>query len=233
MTPQHARLALGAFVLLSIGVATNILALQPTGGGPRPPTADGAPVAEAAKPAPKPAAAKPAAKPAIASDQDNPDVVSAIQRELAARDYDLGTPDGVATSATRAAIMAWEHDNKLPLTGEPTSAALKAIILGVDHTTAVQIASELRAAPKERAPRTEHLIRSVQQSLVGLGYNLGRATGHLNEDTIRAIREFEQDQALPATGRISSTLVNRLGEATQRTGSSASRTAPASGTKKP
>jgi peptidoglycan hydrolase-like protein with peptidoglycan-binding domain len=225
MSPQNARRVLSAFVLLSTGVMVNILVLQPPGSRPAGARAgkpdvlrDAAPVKTTA-----PVATAKPAPPAVSSSGDNPDIVTAIQRELAARDYDLGAPDGTANATTRAAIMAWEHDNGLALTGEPTAAVLKAIILGVEPTTVAQIAAELKGLPREREPRTKHLIRSVQQALTDLGYVLGTASGQMTDETARAIREFEQEQALPPTGRISATLVTRLARSGKSAGSSALR----------
>ena len=54
------------------------------------------------------------------------------------------------------------------------------------------------------------VIRSVQTSLLKAGYRPGRATGKLTPETMRAIRAFEADQALPETGRVSGPLVSRL-----------------------
>jgi peptidoglycan hydrolase-like protein with peptidoglycan-binding domain len=56
----------------------------------------------------------------------------------------------------------------------------------------------------------ESAIRSVQTSLARLGYKPGRVNGRLTPDTARAIREFEVDQSLPESGRISGPLVARL-----------------------
>jgi peptidoglycan hydrolase-like protein with peptidoglycan-binding domain len=221
MTPQNARRVLGSFVLLSTGVMINILVLQPVGSRPAS-TRAGKPDMPRTPLSPTTAAVT-IAKPLPNATSDNPDTVNAIQRELAARDYDLGAPDGTASPTTRAAIMAWEHDNGLALTGEPTAAVLKAIILGADQTTAAQIAAELKAMPKEREPRTQQLIRSVQQALADLGYVLGAASGQMTEDTARAIREFEQEQAIAQTGRISATLVTRLLRANKTSGTSALR----------
>jgi peptidoglycan hydrolase-like protein with peptidoglycan-binding domain len=225
MTPQNARRVLVAFVLLSAGVGVNILALQPIGqrgASGRAGKPDGKP--DVRREIPQPGSSSPvAAKPAPPAGGDNPETVSAIQRELAARDYGLGAPDGLASPATRAAIMAWEHDNGLQLTGEPTAAVLKAIILGVDAASAGQIADELKAMPREREPRTRHLIRTVQQSLADIGYVLGPPSGEMTEDTVRAIREFEVEQALPLTGRISAPLMARLARAGKSTGTAAQR----------
>jgi peptidoglycan hydrolase-like protein with peptidoglycan-binding domain len=228
MTPQNARRVLSTFVLLSMAVLINVLVMQPMGSRPVGPRASKPDVLrETAPPISSPAQTSTPVTPKTTAPAtaagDNTDTVTAIQRELAARDYDLGAPDGTASPTTRAAIMAWEHDNGLALTGEPTAAVLKAIILGADRSTAAQIAAELKALPREREPRTQNLIRSVQQALADLGYVLGTASGQMTDDTARAIREFEQEQALPPTGRISATLITRLTKASKATGSSALR----------
>ena len=57
-------------------------------------------------------------------------------------------------------------------------------------------------------------IIGVQQSLSALGYNPGKVTGRSNEDTERAIREFETDQNMVQGGRVSGPLVSRLGRLT-------------------
>ena len=225
MTPQIARRVLGTFVLLCAGVTINVLVLQPPGSRPASGRAGKPDVqrdAASAKVSAPLVAAGRAISTATASG-DNPDTVSAIQRELVARDYDLGAPDGNASATTRAAIMAWEHDNGLAPTGEPTAAVLRAIILGVGPATAGQITSELRALPSDRQPRTQQLIRSVQTALSDLGYVLGTTTGQMNDDTVRAIREFELEQALPVTGRISALLLTRLSRLNKSTGSPALR----------
>jgi peptidoglycan hydrolase-like protein with peptidoglycan-binding domain len=233
MTPQNARRVLSTFVLLSTAVMINVLVMQPMGARPTGNRAgkpdalrDPAPATITTPLATVTPTVKPTVKPtvpAVNAAGDNADTVTAIQRELAARDYDLGPPDGTASPMTRAAIMAWEHDNGLALTGEPTAAVLKAIILGADPATGAQIAAELKALPRDREPRTQHLVRSVQQALADLGYVLGTASGQMNDDTARAIREFEQEQALRPTGRISATLITRLTQASRATGSSALR----------
>jgi len=242
MTPTHARYAVCAFVLLSAGVAANIMFFQELSGGRgladrngKRPGAIERPTKPMLEPAGDPAtgagsqpmvlnaqplAAQPPAKtdrkpapsvdPAAAAAGEAPEVIAAIQRELQARGYEPGTPDGVAGAVTRAAIMAWEADHGLALTGEPTEAVMKAIVLGVSAPTAAQITAQWQALPKEKRARSEQMMRMVQQSLSALGYNLGKVTGRINEDTDRAIREFETDQNLKLTGRISGPLVARL-----------------------
>ena len=252
MTPTHARFAVFVFVLLSAGVAGNIMFFQEQQAGGRsnskragldrpvksvadtiidrpaaPPlgtskqpmiinaqpmvTQPLTPAMAAPKSAPE-ADRKAGATvdPALAAAGDAPEVIAAIQRELQARGYEPGTPDGVAGAVTRAAIMAWEYDHGLTPTGEPTEAVMKAIVLGVSAQAASQITAQWQALPKEKRARPEQMIRMVQLSLSTLGYSAGKVSGRMNEDTERAIREFETDQNLTPKGRVSGPLIARL-----------------------
>lgn len=186
-------------------------------------SSNGLPVVINAQPnisAPPTPSGRTAGKPAVgetapaAAGGETPEITASIQRELQARGYEPGTPDGVAGAVTRAAIMAWESDQGLAITGEPTEAVMKAIVLGVSKPVAAQITAQYQALPKEKRARAEQLLRTVQQSLSALGYNLGKVTGRMNEDTERAIREFETDQAMVQSGRISGPLVARLARLT-------------------
>lgn len=132
------------------------------------------------------------------------EVTRAVQRELQIRGYATGAHDGVAGVMTRAAIMAYEHDHGLALTARASQELLKAIILGEGAQPG---AKSTKAATAE----AQDVIRSVQRSLVKLGYKAGTANGKLTPETSRAIRAFEGDQALPETGRVSGPLLARLG----------------------
>jgi peptidoglycan hydrolase-like protein with peptidoglycan-binding domain len=236
MSPRHARIAVCAFCLLSLGVMINVLFLQTNlstrtkldqaqqkalGERARRLAADpAAEVSAKADPALLKAPAQIISGPAVVAEglkaplvqgaADAPEMVAAIQRDLQARGYEPGQPDGVAGAVTRAAIMAWEHDHGLMLTGEPTEAVKFAIQQGIAATTQAQISAHWQSLPKDKRARGEQLVRTVQQSLSALGYNCGRVTGRINEDTERSIREFEIDQNLKQSGRISAPLVARL-----------------------
>ncbi len=136
---------------------------------------------------------------------DGPETVRAVQRELQARGYEAGTADGVPGLITRAAVLAYEYDHGLPMTGEPSEKLLKKILLGESQPAATPGSAGL-----ERSSQAEQVIRTVQQSLANAGYAVGKSDGRLGEETVRAIREFEMDQGLPETGRISGQLVARL-----------------------
>ena len=126
----------------------------------------------------------------------------AIQTALQAKGYETGGTDGIAGPVTQAAILAYEVDNGLPLTAEPSDAVLARIKEGRRGTT-----TSAGLAP---GPKADTLIRSVQTALAKLGYRVGRADGRLGETTIAAIRAFEKQQSMPDTGRISGDLLTRL-----------------------
>jgi len=135
---------------------------------------------------------------------DGADVTRAIQRELEIRGYETGARNGVVGTMTRGAIMAFEHDHGLPLTARPSDELLKAIVLGEGG----------KASPKgakTESREAQEVIRDVQRSLTKLGYKAGKPTGKMTPETVRAVRAFEADQALPETGRISGPLIARLG----------------------
>lgn len=133
---------------------------------------------------------------------DKLETTRAIQRELQIRGYETGSRDGVVGAMTRGAIMAFEHDHGLPLTGEASDDLLKSIVLGA--------AGKPSASPKIESSEARDAIRSVQRSLAKLGYKPGNPSGNLTPETARAIRAFEADQAMAVSGRISGPLIARL-----------------------
>lgn len=218
MLPRRLKFGLATFAALSLALAANVLYLQP-GSPARPgsePTAQmlSVNVRAAAAPARDPiadklaaeapaaaAAAQPADAPATA---DGAEAIRAVQRELHQRGYDAGTPDGVPGLITRAAVLAYEWDHGLALTAEPSDRLLRQIRTGAGQPGAKP------PATTAGNPHAEQVIRTVQQSLANAGYAVGKVDGRPGEETVRAIREFEIDQGLPETGRVSGQLVARL-----------------------
>lgn len=132
------------------------------------------------------------------------DTVRAVQRELATRGYDPGPADGVHGLLTRAAVMAYQHDKDLPVTGEISDPLLRHILLGVREDRRPSDAEV--TVPKE----TVALIKAVQQILSKMGYDPGPIDGVIGGGTRRAIRTFEKEQKLPVKGRISGALLKAL-----------------------
>jgi peptidoglycan hydrolase-like protein with peptidoglycan-binding domain len=223
MTPFRLRLSVVAFIALTAAITANALYMQET---PRQvahagetldtgdsrndsataalPDADTqltAPVSETPKSAATPsseAASNPETKPAAETAPPPPTtLVKNIQRELGERGYFSGKQDGVLTKDCRVAILAYEFDENMPLTGEASEAVLKALIFA-------------RAAGNTAGPgadkRFEHrkeLIEQVQQMLAQYGYTSGPVNGVLDAETRDAIKRFESDRHLEAAGHLS------------------------------
>src|SRR5215475_6813399 len=57
-------------------------------------------------------------------------LLKAVQRELAARGYDVGQEDGKPSAKTTAAISAFQKGQGLPVTGTASDELLRQILLG-------------------------------------------------------------------------------------------------------
>jgi peptidoglycan hydrolase-like protein with peptidoglycan-binding domain len=143
-----------------------------------------------------------AAAAAQKSDATSPDTIRAIQRELRQKGYGNLASDATLRPQTRAAIMAYEYDNGLVLTGQASEGLLTRILFG--GSPAAEPAGKVGSA------EAAELVRLVQQSLAALGYQPGPADGQLKAETVRAIREFEMDKGLVPKGRVSVELMAQL-----------------------
>ncbi|HET7156506.1 MAG TPA: peptidoglycan-binding domain-containing protein [Hyphomicrobiaceae bacterium] len=222
MTPRQARIALSTFVLLAAGIVYNALYMQSD-------VASARMAGEATRPAPvspRTTAQPPARtrttqgtkrtallKPDSANANDTPedlpdeagaDTIRAIQRELNQRGFGPLASDGTMRLVTRAAIMSYEHDNRLPYTAEATEGLLTRLVLGASAVNPPAGAGEVQS------PHAEATIKQVQRMLAAGGYRPGPADGRLRVETAAAIRAFEQDQGLAPKGRISADVVSRL-----------------------
>jgi peptidoglycan hydrolase-like protein with peptidoglycan-binding domain len=240
MTPRQARIALGGFFLLSIGVTSNALYLQGAVSGntektataavrpePRQPkptklvkapdktaTADAAPQSppqstpqSAPKAAPKSVKVRMVRVATVGetrAEEADADTVRAVQEELNRQGYGPIEADGVMRQPTRAAIMAFEHDHQLGLSGEASQALLKQLVFGTPG--AASGAGDVEV----RSPHAEAIVKQVQRSLVARGYRAGTADGQVSAETVAAIRTFETDQGLVPKGRISAVVLERL-----------------------
>jgi peptidoglycan hydrolase-like protein with peptidoglycan-binding domain len=208
MGPTRIRL----FALIFIGVATaisvNALYLQDpryAAGGANVPAQQDAgarSVTAALPPTDKTAssdatATPPATKPRLVrtEPQRAPEqLVAAIRRELSHNGYDAGPPATEAGIELRAAILAYEFDQRLPMTGEVSEAILKSLLFGRN--------GKGEAAAPQRFESRRKLVAEVQEMLSGLGYGAGPADGRLDERTREAIRKFESDRNLAEGGQL-------------------------------
>ncbi len=218
MTPFRMRLFVVAFLALAAATSFNAIYMQeaprrtaaavkvasPPGDGEERPGAATASLSgeEAAPGAAGESAAAAAARKIMEAQKPDPlpapnPRVKAIQRELASRGYRPGGRDGVLTPQTRAAILACEFDERMPLTGEPTEAVLKALIFA-------KAAGKTKAGAPDRFEHRGEVVKQVQQMLAQLGYTAGPIDGRVDDRMREAIRRFETDRRLKPGGRLTS-----------------------------
>jgi peptidoglycan hydrolase-like protein with peptidoglycan-binding domain len=136
------------------------------------------------------------------SDGDS-DTIRSIQKELTTRKYGPLVVNGQSGPLTQAAIMGWEFDHSLALTGEASVRTLKRITEGAPKPTDPH-------ARKIRSVEAESVVTKVQHALTALGYAPGKIDGRLGTDTERAMRLFESDSGMEPSGRVSAELFTNL-----------------------
>lgn len=146
-------------------------------------------------------------------------LVTAIQRELAARGYGSGPPNGKLSDETRKAIAAFEKDHGLPVTGAPSDELLRRILLGEAVAPGGGTGSVATAAPQAKPNATatdDPTVKQVQQILADLGYAPGPVDGNMGDETERAISAFQRDRKIAQNGRITPDLLREIKRVTGR-----------------
>ncbi|HFB2047974.1 MAG: peptidoglycan-binding protein [Hyphomicrobiaceae bacterium] len=137
--------------------------------------------------------------------EELPGLVRAVQRELKENKYYGGKIDGNLSLHLRAAIMDYEAENQLPLTGEVSEEILRAILLGASLET--------RPVHKiQLSHKAQTVLKYVQKLLKQIKFGNLRNFGQLDVITVNAIQQFELEHQLPAKGRISYNLILKLEE---------------------
>jgi peptidoglycan hydrolase-like protein with peptidoglycan-binding domain len=67
------------------------------------------------------------------------------------------------------------------------------------------------SGPVRPAQPTAERYRQIQQALIDKGYLEGSATGAWEQDSVAALRRFQTDQKLEASGKINALTLIRLG----------------------
>jgi peptidoglycan hydrolase-like protein with peptidoglycan-binding domain len=142
-------------------------------------------------------------------------LVRAVQRELAARGFEVGPEDGKPNEKTQAAISSYEKAHGLPVTGVATDELLRHILLG---DSMQQPAGATGSVDKNAGGKTKEdsAIKAVQQVLADLGYAPGPVDGALGDATTRAIIAFQKDRKIAQSGRITPPLLAELKRVTGR-----------------
>jgi peptidoglycan hydrolase-like protein with peptidoglycan-binding domain len=198
------RFKLAGFTFLGLTAAISVNALYLQGAGPT----------EGAASAPSPAtvqsigslsgapkAAIPAEAPRAAVSLE---IIKGVQRELARRGYRVGSEDGRIRIITREAIIAYEFDRGLALTGEPSETLLKDMIFAPVPAKAERTRSEQRFEADAR------LVRRVQQLLADLGFGSPAASGAMDDATRAALRQFQTNRKLAVDGALNERVLLEL-----------------------
>ncbi len=192
MTRLQARLTLFAVMAIFAATASNALFLQDRArllnGNGLPSTAVSLTQLSTDKAAPDNAGASAL----LEEDPKAPRLHIALQRELARRGY--ANQLKVRPNGLRLAVLAYEFDNSLPLTGEPTEALLKRVLFDGNQGP--------RGSFSDRAELNTKLVMEAQRMLAGLGFFRGTFSGRIDVWTSNAIRDFERHRGIPLTGRL-------------------------------
>jgi peptidoglycan hydrolase-like protein with peptidoglycan-binding domain len=192
MTRLQARLTLFAVMAIFAATASNALFLQDRArllnGSGLPSTAVSLTQLSTDKAAPNNAGASAL----LEEDPKAPRLHIALQRELARRGY--ANQLQVRPNGLRLAVLAYEFDNSLPLTGEPTEALLKRVLFDGNQGP--------RGSFSDRAELNTKLVMEAQRMLAGLGFFRGTFSGRIDVWTSNAIRDFERHRGIPLTGRL-------------------------------
>jgi peptidoglycan hydrolase-like protein with peptidoglycan-binding domain len=119
----------------------------------------------------------------------------------------------VSTLIAAVGASALSAQSTSPAPQQPAAAP------AMKHTPAVHVkADTTKAAPSAKAtsPTTRHAkwtkeqIEEAQEGLAKAGLYKGKATGVLNKDTKKALREYQKENKLPVTGRLSDDVLAKL-----------------------
>jgi len=143
-------------------------------------------------------------------------IVRAVQRELAARGYDVGAVDGNLSDKTRAAIAAFQSSEGLAVTGQPSDDLLRQILLGDSVAPAAATGSVTQTESIAANAAGYETVKTVQQTLADLGYAPGPVDGAWGQNTARAISAFQRDRNLAQTGQITPELLSEFQRVTGR-----------------
>jgi peptidoglycan hydrolase-like protein with peptidoglycan-binding domain len=143
-------------------------------------------------------------------------LVKAVQRELDARGYNAGPPDGKLRDETRSAISSFEKDHGLTVTGMPADDLLREILLGDAVKSGATTGTLGPRDPDAASTKGSATVRAVQQILADLGYAPGPIDGAVGSATERAISAFQRDRKIVVSGRISPELLGEIKRVTGR-----------------
>jgi len=165
--------------------------------------------------APASAAAQPWATQVAAVSTTLPYSYQNVQRLLNDLGYNVGTPDGVIGAKSRTAIRAFQADEGLAQSGEPSRTLFDALQTAWAKRFGSQEQPTQAMAPSSEQPTASYggsnaeLVMNIQQELRDRGYNVP-LNGQLDTSTSSAIRDYQRGAHVGVTGQASESLLASL-----------------------
>lgn len=123
------------------------------------------------------------------------DLITAIQSELRQRGYTIPAVSGELDQQTRDAIIQFQTDARMTVSGQPSEMLLSALR-----------SRDMRRGGIDR----RQMIVTIQDQLNRRGYDAGPPDGALGPKSRTAIRTYQSDASLPITGEPSESLLASL-----------------------
>ncbi|WP_026987977.1 peptidoglycan-binding domain-containing protein [Fodinicurvata fenggangensis] len=130
--------------------------------------------------------------------------VREVQTQLNRLGYEAGPEDGLMGSRTRSAIRAYQEDEGLLVTGQPSRSLLNHISDSIEER---QEASSTQATNDDAESER---IAAIQSELRQRDYRIPVVSGEMNEATREAIRAYERERGYLVTGRATAELLEAL-----------------------
>jgi peptidoglycan hydrolase-like protein with peptidoglycan-binding domain len=120
-----------------------------------------------------------------------------LQKQLRQRGFYRGAINGVFTSATRQALLDFQEDNRLTVSGRVdsrTAGLLGLNIYDVSNSTTITTTNTIQLNRND--------IVELQQELRSRGFYRGSINGFFNATTRQALMNFQEENNLPVTGTV-------------------------------
>jgi peptidoglycan hydrolase-like protein with peptidoglycan-binding domain len=150
-----------------------------------------------------------AGSPALARSSDQ--MVYKAQLGLKGAGFDPGPADGIMGRRTTLAVMEFQRNHGLPVTGRLDRETLNKIEPFAGPQGRSKAGGRHKGQGKGMsAARCDRGVFKAQNRLQKHGYHPGPADGMMGKRTCHAVKQFQRDYGLPVTGRIDSETLKRL-----------------------
>ncbi len=217
-------------VLATAAIALSLAACQWMGGGEEQaastPSGSAGPATPTAQQYPGPGQAQQQAqRPQSVSS----DFLQRVQQRLGDRGYDVGPVDGMWGDSTQSALRNFQRDQGLSQSGQLDRQTLAALGIQPPGQQAGMGAGQQRQMQRQQTEPyrpiqqrgqqqgmmmqsvSPDVVQDIQRNLQDRGYDVGQVDGMWGRRTAQALRSFQRDQDIQASGRIDQRTLAALG----------------------